>query len=74
MKNGEPLMRAAAHFDVLVTADQNLQFQQNLSALPITVAVLIAKSNRIEALRPLIPKLLDALPALPARALVQVGN
>lgn len=73
-KNGELLMRAAAHFDVLVTADQNLQFQQNLSALPIAVAVLIAKSNRIEALRPLIPKLLDSLSALPARALVQISG
>lgn len=74
MKNGELLTKAAASFDVFVTADQNLQFQQNLSALPIAVAVLIANSNRIDALRPLIPQLLASLSILPARAIVQVGN
>ena len=47
VKNGELLMRAAAEFDVFITADQNLRYQQNLSALPIAVAVLVAKSNRI---------------------------
>jgi predicted nuclease of predicted toxin-antitoxin system len=52
MKNGALLARAAKNFDVFVTADQNLRFQQNLSALQIAVAVLVAKSNRIEMLRP----------------------
>lgn len=37
MKNGELLRRAAGRFDVFVTADQNLQYQQNLSQLPISV-------------------------------------
>jgi hypothetical protein len=52
LKNGELLLQAADRFDVFVTADQNLQFQQNLSKLPITVLVLVAVSNRIELLRP----------------------
>jgi len=42
VENGELLRLAATRFDVFVTADQNLQFQQNLSALPLTVAVLVA--------------------------------
>ena len=74
MKNGELLVRAAAQFDVFITADQNLRYQQNLSALPIAVAVLVAKSNRIETLRPLIPKLLTSLATLPARTLVQIDS
>ena len=50
LKNGELLRHAADLFDVFVTADQNLQFQQNLSKLPIAVLVLVAPSNRMEAL------------------------
>lgn len=52
LKNGELLRRAVDEFDVFVTADQNLQYQQNIKALPIAVAVLVAKSNRIQSLRP----------------------
>lgn len=74
LKNGELLARSAGRFDVFVTADQNLRYQQNLSALPVAVAVLAAKSNRIEDLRPLIPELLRSLDTLQARTLVQIGG
>jgi hypothetical protein len=74
LKNGDLLLRSAGRFDVFVTADQNLQYQQNLSALPVAVAVLAAKSNRIEDLRPLIPELLRSLKTLQARTLVQIGS
>ena len=73
MKNGDLLVRAVGQFDVFVTADQNLQYQQNLSALPLAVIVLAAKSNRITDLRPLVPDLLITLASLPARTLVQIG-
>jgi predicted nuclease of predicted toxin-antitoxin system len=72
LKNGELLACSAGKFDVFLTADQNLQYQQNLSKLPVSVVVLAAKSNRIQDLRPLIPKLLNSLSALPARTLVQI--
>ena len=55
LKNGELLSRAAADFDVFVTADQNLRYQQNLSGFDIAVIVLAAPTNRIEDLKPLIP-------------------
>ena len=58
LKNGELLRRAVDDFDVFLTADQNLQYQQNIKALPIAVAVLVAKSNRIQSLKPLVPLLL----------------
>jgi len=73
LKNGELLARAVARFDVLVTADQNLQHQQNLGKLPVAVVVLAARSNRIEDLRSLLPRLLDLLSSLQPRTLVQIG-
>jgi hypothetical protein len=69
LKNGELLHRAAKDgFEVFLTADQNLQFQQNLSGSPLGVVVLAARSNAIQDLLPLVPKALDAI------ALVQPGQ
>jgi hypothetical protein len=73
MKNGELLRRAAGQFDVFVTADQNLQYQQNLSKLPISVVVLVARSNRMDTLRPLMPRLLSVIETLEPRKLVRIG-
>ena len=72
LKNGELLMQAAALFDVVVTADQNLEYQQNLNTLPIAVVVLMAPSNRIEQLRPLLSGLTEVLSSLSPRTLVRV--
>ena len=60
IKNGELLALAAQQFDVFVTVDRNLSFQQNLVALPIAVIVLRARTNRLTHLRPLVPALLAA--------------
>jgi hypothetical protein len=67
IRNGELLLLAASRFDLFVTADQNIQFQQNLSTLPLTVAVLVARDNRLESLRLPATKLRTRLDALPAR-------
>ena len=72
--NGELLRRAAGQFDVLVTGDQNLEYQQNRAILPIPVVVLIAVSNRIESLRPLVPELLQVLARIAPGEIVQVGT
>jgi hypothetical protein len=61
IKNGELLALAAQHFDVFVTVDRNLAFQQNVSELRIAVIVLRAKSNRLGDLRPLITSLMAAI-------------
>jgi len=45
-ENGDLLRVSAARFDVLLTADQNLEFQQNPTTLPIAVIVLVADSNQ----------------------------
>jgi len=62
LKNGDLLRVAAdAHFDVLVTADRNLQFQQNLSQSRLGIILLVAPSNALEDLRPRVPNLLAAI-------------
>jgi hypothetical protein len=67
------LQLAAGDFDVLITADQNLEFQQDLDTLPLAVLVLVADSNRLESLEPLVPKILKALEVLEPKTLVRVG-
>ena len=53
IKNGQLLAQAQAEFDVFITVDQNLSFQQNLSQFDIAVIVLQASSNRLADLKPL---------------------
>lgn len=60
--NGALLRRAAAEgFDVPLTADRNLEYQQNLPSISIAVVALIARSNRAHDLLPLVPEILSAL-------------
>ena len=73
LSNGALLRQAAESFDALLTADQNIEFQQNLKELPIAVVVLIARTNRIESLEPLLPDLLRVLATLQPREIVRVG-
>ena len=72
-ENGDLLRVSAARFDVLLTADQNLEFQQNPTTLPIAVIVLVADSNRLEALEPLVPPRLRVLENLQPKTIVRVG-
>jgi hypothetical protein len=67
------LTLAAAQFDVFVTVDRNLSFQQNLGSVPIAVVVLRAKSNRLGDLRPLVPALLAAIESARPGAAQLVG-
>lgn len=55
-KNGALLTLAAQQFDVFLTVDSNLQYQQNLASLPISVIVMLAPSNDVDVLRPLMPQ------------------
>ena len=55
-KNSELLTLAASEFDVLVTTDRNLAFQQNVEQFEISVVVLEARSNRLAELQQLVPE------------------
>lgn len=61
LENGVLLRTASQEFQVLLTGDQNLEFQQNPDVLPISVIILVAVNNRIETLRPLVPRVLEIL-------------
>jgi predicted nuclease of predicted toxin-antitoxin system len=61
LKNGQLLSAAAGNFDVLVTVDKNIPFQQNLRTLDISILILVTVSNRYQDLKALAPKALDAL-------------
>lgn len=73
IKNGELLVLAANAFDVFVTVDRNLSFQQNLPAFAIAVVVLRARSNRLADLQLLVPDLLAAIPVAKRGAVTYVG-
>ncbi len=60
--DGDLLPPVAAEFDVFITVDRNLPFQQNLAILDLAVFVLVARSNRLADLQPLIPMILAAIP------------
>jgi predicted nuclease of predicted toxin-antitoxin system len=74
LKNGELLRRAAVEgFEVFLTADQNLEYQQNLARSPLGVVVLVAASNALEDLLPLIPQTLRAIARSRAGKVVRVA-
>ena len=60
-KNGKLLDLAQSGFDVLLTADQSLPFQQDLSNRQIAVIVLAGPDNQLETLQPLVPDVLRAI-------------
>ena len=64
IRNGELLARAEKEFDAFVTLDRNMQFQQNYARLTLAIVALRARSNRLSDTVPLMPKLLEILPAL----------
>jgi hypothetical protein len=55
------LRSASGQYDVLVTVDQNLQYQQDIKSLRLAILVLAAKRNSYQALHPLMNQALDAL-------------
>ena len=70
-KNGELLRAAAAEFDVFVTLDSNLEYQQNVASLDLAVVVLRAPSSDLSDLESLLPELEALLPSVrPGRSYV----
>ncbi len=72
--NGDLLLRAAGEgFDALITNDRGLEYQQDLSNLPVSVVVMLIPANTIEAIRPIYPALVAALAGLQPRSFVSVS-
>ena len=73
IKNGDLLRLAQKQFDVFVTVDRNLSFQQYLPGFTIAIIVLQAPTNRLNDLRPLVPQLTRMLPLIPKGEMRIIG-
>ena len=74
IKNGELLALASEQFDVFVTVDRNLAFQQHIALLQIAVIVLRGRTNRLSDLLPLVPELIQAIKSAAPGKLRLVGD
>ena len=72
--NGDLLTLAQTDFDVFLTVDRNLAFQQNINRFKIAVVVLVARSNKHAALQPLIAEVLSVVTSLVPGQVIRVGN
>jgi predicted nuclease of predicted toxin-antitoxin system len=70
VQNGELLRRAEEHFDVLITADRNLRYQQNLSGRKL--AILVLPSNQVPLVTRLVPVVETLLTTIQPGAIVDV--
>jgi predicted nuclease of predicted toxin-antitoxin system len=74
LENGELLRAASGNFDVLITVDRNLPFQQNLGSLPIAVLILMTRGITYPDLKSLIPEVLASLSTIQPGELLRVGK
>jgi predicted nuclease of predicted toxin-antitoxin system len=74
VKNGALLRAAEANFDALLTVDQGVAHQQNLTGLRISVVIMVAASNDIDDLRPLVSAVLQTLDSLQPGQIERVGG
>lgn len=72
-KNGVLLAAASGKFDVLLTTDQRLSYQHDVSTMAIAVVVLVARRNKLESLLPLAPELRKVLEKVQPGQVRRVG-
>ena len=74
LTNGMLLLKAQQDFDVFLTADRNLTFQQNLTRFNIAVIVLEAQSTRLNDTINLMPHVIDVLPTVVPGQVVRIRS
>jgi predicted nuclease of predicted toxin-antitoxin system len=72
-KNGELLSIAEGNWDVLLTSDRNIKYQQNMAGRKVAILILCATSNRMKDLLPLTPLCAQALLVIEPGQVVGVG-
>ncbi len=73
-KNGELLKLATSRFDVFVTLDGNLPYQQRIDRTQIAIVILKARTSRLPDVRLLAPGLLAALPQMVPGTIKLIDN
>jgi hypothetical protein len=71
-KNGELLQLMTGQFDVFITIDQNLTYQQNLEGAKVGVITLASPSNRLTDLLPLVSKMKVVLETIEPGNLIRI--
>lgn len=75
LKNGDLLTAAEnARFDVFLTVDQGIEYQQNLSGRTIAIVIFRTKSNRLADLLPHVPACLALMESIQPAQVVRVGD
>ena len=72
LRNGDLLKKAEDEFDVFLTADSNLTFQQNLSKFDLAVIVLEPQSTRMVDTLPLMSQVLEVLETIKPKVVVRI--
>ena len=72
IKNGKLLSAAAGEFDVLITVDQQIPFQQNPLKFDLALIILIAKPCRYPQLKLLMPKVLSVLEHIKSGEVIEI--
>ncbi len=74
-KDSEILRLAENHpFDVFITADKNLRYQQNLVGKRLRIVVLDARSTRPDYLLPLMERISEVITSLPVGVLISISD
>lgn len=63
-----------AGYQVFVTVDRNLEYQQNVAAAGVAVVVLLARKNRLQELLPLMPRAAEAIAAAAPGTVTRVAR
>jgi predicted nuclease of predicted toxin-antitoxin system len=75
LKNGDLLDAAeSAKFDILLTVDQGMEYEQNLIGRKIAIITFHAKSNRLKDLLPLVPACLTLLSSTRPGKIVRIPD
>ena len=74
VENGSLLRLAESQFDVLITLDKNMPFQQNLSKWQLGFIIIAVLDDQLESLLPLVPRIRDALHTVRPGAHVYIGD
>jgi hypothetical protein len=72
-ENGALLSLADGKFDVFLTTDQRISYQQTVAKFTIALVVLVARRNKIEFLLRLLPELRRVLPNVKPGQVYRVG-
>jgi len=73
LENGELLKAIAGVYEVLITVDRNIPYQQSIASLPIAVLILAGRRNSYAHLKPLLPRALAVLETIKPGEAVEIA-